>query len=265
MTTWKLTVEYDGTRYYGWQEQKNVRTVAGELRAAAENFFGMPVEIGGAGRTDAGVHALGQVAALRAQRRQKPGALLRELNDRLPADINVLRVDEARPDFDPRRQAVSRYYLYQISMRRTAFAKRFVWWVKDQLDHSAMREAATHLRGRHDFARFCDKRADEASTIVVVNSVQFGIEGDLLLFRIGASHFLWKMVRRIVGALVEVGRGEIGVREFSGLVDDGARASSRFDVAAHTAPPSGLFLESVVYDDQSRPRELESIFPVRRR
>src|SRR5215813_6489930 len=183
MTTWKLVVEYDGTRYYGWQEQKNARTVAGELRAAAEKFFGTPVEIGGAGRTDAGVHALGQVAALRAQRRLKPGTLHRELNDRLPPDINVLRVDEARPDFDPRRQAVSRYYLYQISMRRTAFAKRFVWWVKDPLDHAAMRDAALLLRGRHDFARFCDKRADETSTIVVVNGVQFGVDGDLLLFR----------------------------------------------------------------------------------
>jgi len=264
MTTWKLTIEYDGTRYYGWQEQKNVRTVAGELRGAAEDFFGAPVDIAGAGRTDAGVHAIEQVAALRAQRRQKPGALLRELNDRLPPDINVLRVDEARPDFDPRRHAVSRYYLYQISMRRTAFAKRFVWWVKDPLDHSAMREAAMVLRGRHDFVRFCDKRADETSTIVVVNSIQIGVDGDLLLFRIGASHFLWKMVRRIVGALVEVGRGEIGVREFSGLVD-GSRTTTRFDVAAHTAPPSGLFLESVLYADQPLPRDLESIFPVRRR
>jgi len=145
MATWKLTVEYDGTRYYGWQEQKNARTVAGELRAAAEAFFSRPVEIAGAGRTDAGVHALGQVARLRTDWRQKRVNLVHELNDRLPPDINVLNVQEAAAGFDPRREAVARFYLYQISQRRTAFAKRFVWWVKDALDQTAMREALPAL------------------------------------------------------------------------------------------------------------------------
>ena len=104
MATWKLTLEYDGTRYYGWQEQQNARTIAGELRIAAEDFFSKPVEIAGAGRTDAGVHALGQVARLRTDWRQKRVDLLHALNDRLPPDINVLRVEEARGGFDPRRE-----------------------------------------------------------------------------------------------------------------------------------------------------------------
>jgi len=264
VATWKLTVEYDGTRYYGWQEQKNARTVAGELRAAAESFFEKPVEVAGAGRTDAGVHALGQIVRLRTDWRQQRVDLRDALNDRLPPDINVLRVEDAKAGFDPRREAVARYYLYQISSRRTAFAKKFVWWVKDNLDDAAMHKAAKSLVGRHDFGRFCDKRAEEGSTIVVVHDVQFGIEGNVLLFRIGASHYLWKMVRRVVGALVEVGRGSINVNEFAGLFDSrpAVRNSSRFEVAAHTAPPSGLFLELVAYEKTETPGPLSSAFPV---
>ena len=264
MATWKLTVEYDGTRYYGWQEQKNARTVAGELRGAAEAFLSRPVEIAGAGRTDAGVHALGQVVRLRTAGQHKRVALLHEINDRLPPDINVLKAETVPDGFDPRRDALARYYIYQISQRRTAFAKRFVWWVKDNLDQASIREAAGMLVGRRDFAHFCDKRAEEGSTIVVVNDVQFRSDGDLLLLRIGASHYLWKMVRRIVGALVEVGRGSINPAEFGGLIGSksGVNSPGRFDVAAHTAPPSGLFLERVVYIEGDHPGELTPVFPL---
>jgi len=264
LANWKLTVEYDGTRYYGWQEQRNSRTVAGELRAAAEGLFSGPVEINGAGRTDAGVHALGQVVRLRAGSLRKRGEILHGLNDRLPQDISVLKVEETHPSFDPRRDTVARSYLYQISTRRTAFAKRFVWWVKDKLDAPAMKHATESLPGRNDFWRFCDKRAGEGSTIVVVNDVEFFRDGDLLLIRIGASHFLWKMVRRIVGALVEVGRGSLTVEEFASLIDSRRKVASSFDIAAHTAPPSGLFLERVVYDEKEKPGPLTAAFPVRR-
>src|SRR5204863_394827 len=138
--------------------------------------------------------------------------------------------------------------------------------VKDNLDQAAMREAARSLPGRHDFARFCDKRAGEGSTIVVVNDVQVRNDGDLLLFRIGASHYLWKMVRRVVGALVEVGRGSISAAAFASLIESksGVTGSSRFEVAAHTAPPSGLFLERVAYREDERPGELVPVFPVAR-
>lgn len=261
VATWKLTIEYEGTRFHGWQEQKISRTVAGELRAAAEQLFAGPVEISGAGRTDAGVHALGQVARLRTRSSTKPIELLHGLNDRLPPDINVLYVAEVHGGFDPRRDAVARYYLYQISTRRTAFAKRFVWWVKDKLDEEAMTEAAGSLVGRHDFARFADKRTGDGSTVVVVNDVELARLGDLLLFRIAASHFLWKMVRRVVGALVEVGRGSIDVDEFIAMIDSSETTSS-FDIASHTAPPSGLFLERVVYDRRERARPLRPAFPV---
>ena len=266
--TWKLTIEYDGTRYYGWQEQRNSRTVAGDLRVAAESLIAKPVEIAGAGRTDSGVHALGQVVRLSGDAQIKRVDLLHGLNDRLPADINILRVDEVRPTFDPRRDALARYYLYQISTRRTAFAKRFVWWVKDRLDEKVMSDAARMLTGRHDFVSFCDKRAGDGSTIVVVDEVQFEADGELLLFRISASHFLWKMVRRIVGSLVEVGRGNLGADSFTGLLGTAsqrAAAARAFDVAAHTAPPSGLFLERVVYRGDSRPGKLARAFALSNR
>ena len=264
MFNYKVMIEYEGTRYKGWQEQKNARTVAGELRMAAEEFLAGPVEILGAGRTDAGVHALAQVARLRASRRAKPLELQRALNDRLPADINILRVDETHPDFDPRRDAIARYYLYQISTRRTAFAKRFVWWVKDRLNVGSMNQACAMLRARHDFSRFCDKRAEERSMVVAVERAELAVEGDLLLFRIGASHFLWKMVRRIVGALVEIGRARLGVDEFRSLLDASSTKGrvSSFDVAARTAPPSGLFLERVVYVEQERPGAVIPAMPV---
>jgi len=268
LSTWKLTIEYDGTRYYGWQEQRNSRTVAGDLRAAAESLIAKPVEIAGAGRTDAGVHALGQVVRLSAGAQLNRADLLHGLNDRLPADINVLRVDEMRPSFDPRRDALARYYLYQISTRRTAFAKRFVWWVKDRLDEKAMSAAARMLTGRHDFGSFCDKRAGGGSTIVVVDEVQFEADGDLLLFRVSASHFLWKMVRRIVGSLVEVGRGNLSADSFAGFLGTASQrgsAARAFDVAAHTAPPSGLFLERVIYRGDPRPGKLARAFALSNR
>jgi tRNA pseudouridine38-40 synthase len=257
MPTWKLTLEYDGTRYHGWQEQKNARAIYGEIRQAAEDYFQSPAELGGAGRTDAGVHALGQVARLKVARPATPTEVLYALNDRLPADINVLKVEEAQNHFSARHDAVARYYLYQISTRRSAFGKKFVWWVKDSLDVDKMQQAAKVLPGRHDFAAFCDRRDDERSTVVVVTSVELKRDGSLILFRIGASHFLWKMVRRIVGALVEVGRGKLSVADFSELLNPRRNDKKNiFDVAAHTAPPSGLFLEKVVYKDTEIPDEL---------
>jgi tRNA pseudouridine38-40 synthase len=264
MPAWKLKIEYEGTRYHGWQEQKNARTVAGEIRAAAEKILPRPVEILGAGRTDAGVHALGQVARLRSEGKVKARDLFYGLNDRLPADINVLAVEETRYGFDPRRDALSRYYIYQVSLRRTAFAKRFVWWVKDPLRIDAMMEASQVLLGRREYAQFSEPRHDDRSTIVTVTHSEMTIEGDLLLFRIGASRFLWKMVRRIVGTLVEVGRGNLGVKDFRGLVEAGvSKTGADFNVARFTAPPSGLFLERVMYDQNEELPPLAPAIPVR--
>ena len=259
MKTWKLTLEYNGTKYSGWQEQQNARTVQGQLRKAAEDFFGSPVEIQGAGRTDAGVHARAQVAHLRV--RPKPGGkqrfapadtILRALNERLPADVCIIDVAEVEDTFHARHDAIARTYLYQISTRRTAFFKRYVWWVKEPLDTTAMDRAARMLVGRHNFICFRapDPSRPEESTIVVVEDASIEVEGDLILFRITASHYLWRMVRRVVGALVKVGQGELAIKDFEGLLE--GQSTPSMDVAAWTAPASGLFLESVAYPDPSR-------------
>ncbi len=262
MRTWKLTLEYDGTRYSGWQEQANARTIAGELRKAAEDLFDRQVEIGGAGRTDAGVHALAQVAHLklspsdgRLKNPPRPQEILYGINDRLPADINLLEVEEAPDRFHARHDAVSRSYLYQISTRRTAFDKKYVWWVKDRLSVKAMAQAAELIAGRHDFRAFSERAAkrEEQSTIVAVESAEITSAGHLILFRIMASHFLWKMVRRLVGSLVEIGRGNITVDVLARLVDN-PKAELKIDPAKFTAPPSGLFLESISYSERRSSR-----------
>lgn len=255
MLNWKLTLEYDGTRYSGWQEQANARTISGELRQAAEDYFDRAVEIGGAGRTDAGVHALAQVAHLKLSPRggrpktiPRPQEILYGLNDRLAPDINVLQVETAADRFHARHDAVSRSYLYQISTRRTAFGKKYVWWVKDRLDLPAMERAAALIAGRHDFAAFCERDAkrEDQSTTVVVESAEILSDEHLIIFRVTASHFLWKMVRRLVGALVEVGRGKVELEDFARLLER-PRNGSQLDPARLTAPPSGLFLERVTY------------------
>ena len=255
MKTWKVTLEYDGTKYHGWQEQLNARTVQGELRKAVEAAFACKVDMQGSGRTDSGVHALSQVAHVKCLK--APTGLgdlrfvQRKINDALPTDICVLSVEDARPQFHARHDAVSRTYLYQISARRTAFAKRFVWWIKEELDLKAMARAVSLLPGRHDFAAFAaaDPSRPGESTIVVVNSAELGVEDHLVLFRIEASHYLWKMIRRVVGVLVKVGKGEVNEQQVHQLLQ--GSTVEGMDVAAWTAPASGLFLEAVAYKPQA--------------
>ena len=254
MKSFRLTLEYDGSRYSGWQEQKNARTVMGELRKAAEEFFAAPVELGGAGRTDAGVHALGQVAHLRTDstRTPPPARILRELNERLPADIVVLEVEPAPAGFHARHDALTRTYAYQISRRKTAFTKRFVWWVRADLDVAQMGRAARMLVGRHNFTCFraTDAGRVDDSPIVVVENAEIEEDGDLILFRIEASHFLWRMVRRVAGLLVKIGMGEVAADRLPALLE--GRCDPALDLAAWTAPASGLFLESVRYGKNRR-------------
>src|SRR5215831_16403990 len=151
----KLTIEYAGTRYSGWQIQKNARTVAGEIDRAVRTITGRKdFELYGSGRTDAGVHALGQVAHLDVSTNLPPESLIRRLNDELPPDINILAAAQVPHRFHARHHAVARRYLYQIAQRRTAFAKAYVWWVKEPLDVGRMREGARAFVGIRDFRSF---------------------------------------------------------------------------------------------------------------
>jgi len=260
MHTWKLEIEYEGTRYRGWQIQHNAETVQGKLQVAAYQLFSGRVEIGGAGRTDAGVHARQQIAHLRVSDLKiniTPRQIQHGFNDLLPHDINIVKVLNAPENFHARHDAVQRYYLYQISTRRTAFAKNFVWWIKDNLDAKAMREAAQMLVGRHNFRSFCEVENEKDSTVVKVERAEVFTDGDLICFRIGASHFLWKMVRRIIGMLAEVGRGNLSYDGFQRLLKFPSNAPAKF-----TAPPSGLFLEKVLYRGDEPPNKQQAIFPI---
>lgn len=258
MSRFKLTIEYEGTRYSGWQKQKNARTVQGELERSLREGLGLATfEFQGAGRTDAGVHAVGQVAHLEAVTDLVPDSIRAKMNDTLPADINVLAVEKAHPRFHARHHAIARTYLYQISRRRTALGKRFVWWVKDDLNTEAMRNAAGHFVGLKDFRSFTKDDPDEKSTKVFLSEFLVRETGELILVRVTGSHFLWKSVRRMIGALVEVGRGALPPETLKRLLHSESQELSHF-----TAPPSGLFLEHIRYDETETLHPPQPVFPL---
>jgi len=246
MSRFKLTLEYDGTRYSGWQMQKGGKTIQGELLDACRELFEKrEIDLFGAGRTDGGVHALGQVAHLGVETDLVPMRIKYGINDRLPPDICIIHVEEAHPKFHARHDAFARSYIYQISRRRTAFGKKFVWWIKDHLDIMRMNEAAKHFPGLKDYRNFTDEDQEQPSTKVEIFHAEVNDFGDLLVFHVVGSHFLWKQVRRMTGVLVEVGRGKITPEEVSSFF------RNKTDIPARlTAPPSGLFLERVYYKNE---------------
>ena len=263
MPRFKLTVEYAGTRYSGWQIQKNARTVQGEIDKAVGAVTGRKdFELYGSGRTDAGVHALGQVAHLDVSTPLPPETLRQRINDELPADINILDARVVPHRFHARHDAVARAYLYQLAMRRTAFAKPYVWWLREPLDRERMRRAAGEFVGMRDFKSFAqqDDGGEETprSTLVLVDRLEIAEDGELVLVRIEGSHFLWKMVRRIVGVLVEVGRGDMSPQDAAGFLTASSDAPARL-----TAPSSGLFLDRVYYAGEPRIAEIRPATPLR--
>ena len=264
MPRFKLTIEYAGTRYSGWQIQKNARTIQGEVDRAVRTVTARKdFELYGSGRTDAGVHALAQVAHLDVSTTLPADTLRRRLNDELPADINILAAAQVPHRFHARHDAVARRYLYQIARRRTAFAKAYVWWIRDPIDVGRMREAAAAFVGMRDFKSFAaiddpgEPGAPPPSTLVLVDRVDLVEDGSLVLVGIEGSHFLWKMVRRIVGVLVEIGRGELEPAAAASFLADASAAPARL-----TAPPSGLFLDHVYYKNDPRDSLLRAVTPL---
>jgi tRNA pseudouridine38-40 synthase len=262
MPRFRLLIEYAGTRYSGWQIQKNARTVQGELdRAIRDVSRRRDFELYGSGRTDAGVHALGQVAHLELYTTLSPETLRRQINDELPADIHVRTVEKAPHRFHARHDAISRSYLYQISRRRTAFGKPFVWWIREPLDLNAMRDLTAAFVGMKDFAAFTDDSPEDKSTKVLVEQITFAEAGALVLVRIQGSHFLWKMVRRIVGVLAAVGRGDLRAHDAVKLFEE-QPAAGDVTPASLTAPAAGLFLEGVYYKGDKGPGPLRAVVSI---
>jgi tRNA pseudouridine38-40 synthase len=249
----KLLIEYCGTNYSGWQKQgkdTKIKTVQGTLIKAIETVFKKNkgnnkfIDLQGAGRTDAGVHALEQTAHLECETMLGPEILKMKINDELPSDINILDIKKASKNFHARHDAKSRQYVYVISKRRTAFEKRYVWWIKDKLDVNKMKEAAKLFEGMHDFRAFTDDEADDKSTKCLIEKLEISEDENKIYIRIKASHFLWKMVRRITGVLAEAGRGNIDTNTIKDLLN---KNKSGLNIAKFTAPPSGLFLEKAEY------------------
>jgi tRNA pseudouridine38-40 synthase len=254
----KLFIEYEGTRYSGWQKQENAKTIQGSILKAAEEVFGDSfIDIQGSGRTDSGVHALCQVAHFDVKTVLAPEIIRMKLNDMLPHDITIMEVEKTNKEFHARHDATSRSYVYQISRRRTAFGKNFVWWIKDDLDFKKMESASKLFLGMNNYSSFSDDDPTEKSTKVLIDDIQIKEDGDLILIRIIGSHFIWKMVRRIVGILAEVGRGRKSDKDILFYLNNKTNEPAKF-----TAPPSGLFLEKVTYKDESIPKELTSLIKI---
>jgi tRNA pseudouridine38-40 synthase len=245
MRTLKLTLSYDGTRFVGWQRQAAGASIQGLLEDALERFEGSPVSVQGAGRTDAGVHALAQVASVRLACAHDTATLMRALNALLPEDIRVLAVEERDAHFHARFSARSKTYCYQIRNAPIAspFERAYVWHLAEPLALVAMQHAAAQLVGTHDFAAFRSAGSDVSSTVRTVTRSAWRDTSGLLTYEISGEGFLRHMVRAIVGTLIEIGRGWREPGAIGSLLQGGTRAA-----AGATAPPQGLFLATVDYD-----------------
>ena len=257
MPTFKITFAYDGTSYVGWQRQAAGVSVQGIIEDALGDLDGRPVPVAGAGRTDAGVHALGQVASCSLERQIEPAVVLRALNARLPADVRALTAEPVAADFHARFDARRKTYRYRIWRAdvMNPFERWFAWHITGPLDVGAMDAAARVLEGRHDFAAFRTAGGDIKTTErTIVQSrvsartvpVHEGTQktGELITYEISGDGFLRHMVRAIAGTLVEIGRGRWTSDRMRDILASRDRAH-----AGVTAPPEGLFLVSVEYGD----------------
>jgi tRNA pseudouridine38-40 synthase len=220
--------------------------VAGEILSAIQAVLGEAPKLIGAGRTDQGVHAEGQVANFFTRSTLPPAAIAEALNGTLAADINVLEARDVPMSFHARHDAAARRYRYQIATRRSAFFKRLIWWVRQPLDPQAMEQAARVLVGRHDFTSFAERGAEISEPRVRVFQASVRRGDFLTSFTIEADHFLPRMVRRVVGVLVQIGLHNLPVEAMTRFLSE-----SVDDPAAWTAPPSGLFLERVLYASEA--------------
>lgn len=241
----KLIIEYDGSRYHGWQRQKDELSIQGEIEKALNTIIANPVTVIGAGRTDTGVHAEGQAANFKCDTRLKPEALMNALNSLLAEDIKIKVCEQVSTSFHARYDAKSKIYHYRILNRSApaAIGRQYLWFVRKDLNREAMRTAIAHIIGRHDFKAFEGSGSPRMSSIRHIHSADLvEHEGGLLIFHIEADGFLRYMVRNIVGTLVDVGLEKLTPRDFKRILDCKDRSQ-----ASATAPAQGLTLIKVNY------------------
>jgi tRNA pseudouridine38-40 synthase len=242
----RLLLEYDGTRYHGWQRQADAATIQQTIEEALGRLTGEPVALIGSGRTDAGVHALGQVANFRLTSAIPLKAFHDGLNSMLPKDIAVLAATEAPPEFHARKSALHKTYEYRILNRRnrSPLHRHYAWWIAPHLDLEALAAAAAFLPGEHDFTAFRASGSDNINPVRKILAASWSDgPGDWLSFTITATGFLRGMVRSLVGTMVEAGRSKAPPTKMAELLASGAR-----HLAGPTAPPQGLYLVEVYYE-----------------
>jgi tRNA pseudouridine38-40 synthase len=242
MRTIKLTLEYDGTDFVGWQHQENGRSIQATVESGLAQILQTKIRIVGAGRTDSGVHARGQIASFKTESSLHCGALARSLNGVLPDDVAVLDVEEAPEDFNARYSAKARHYQYVISTVPTALGRRFAWSMDYKLDLALMKGVAERITGEHDFTSFCKAESEVAHHRCRVADAHWTKKNSTILFDITADRFLHGMVRALVGTMVEIGRGYRQIDQFGEILNGKDRS-----LAGMAAPPRGLFLTDVTY------------------
>jgi tRNA pseudouridine38-40 synthase len=238
----RLKLEYDGTDFVGWQFQTNGRSIQDEVEKAIKQILQVDIRVTGAGRTDAGVHARGQVASFFVERDIDIGVFAKSLNSVLPHSIVVLEAIEAQLDFNARYDAKSRRYAYFICQEPTAIQRNYCWQIFQKLDFEMMQKCALQIVGTHSFRSFCKVENDMHSHHCIVSKSQWNKQNTALVFEITSNRFLHGMVRTLVGTMVDVGRGHTRIEDFGKILETKDRAT-----AGMSAPAKGLFLEEIVY------------------
>lgn len=246
MRNFKLLIAYDGSRYNGWQRLGNTdNTIQGKLEAVLSRMVETPVEVIGSGRTDAGAHALGQVANFHIHTEKTPDEIGTYLRHYLPEDIGVLSVEEVDDRFHSRYNAKEKTYCYRIWNSETpcVFERKYVWPVAERLNLCAMKDASTHFLGTHDFTAFCSNKRLKKSAVRSIYALDIEQVGPELRFTVHGNGFLYNMVRIMVGTLLKVGRGELSPQDIPLILESKDRTK-----AGETVPARGLCLMEVRYD-----------------
>ena len=247
LRNFKIVIQYEGTRYQGWQRQGTTQnTLQGKFEALLSKIAGTPVEIQASGRTDAGVHALGQTANFHMNTELSCEELLDKLNQYLPEDVAVISCQEAAPRFHARLNAVGKTYCYRIHNSKipAVFDRRLVWQIEQQLDVDAMKTAAKYLVGTHDFTSFCTKKEEVTNHVRTIYELDLTRSGDMITLRIRGNGFLYNMVRIISGTLIEIGNGQYPPERMQKILDAKDRSA-----AGPTAPAQGLTLMGIQFFD----------------
>lgn len=242
---YKLFIEYDGSNFSGWQKQPNERTVEGEIEKALSTLYQLDIDVVGQGRTDAGVHALKQVAHVDLPDTYNERRIIHAMRGLLPEDVIIFNIERTDDEFHSRFDAISRSYIYRLANRPIPLDRHKIWYCYQECSFELLNECAHFIKGEHDFLQFCIPNEDpNLTTRCIISESFWQIENGILIYSITGNRFLRQMVRRLVGTMVHVSAGKLERRVFEQMITQPKGAFQAF-----TAPSHGLVLDSVMYDD----------------